>query len=261
MDPTQPWIPDTPTGPLVLLQDLQIPNATGASIPFCRKHPSVTNTGQRLLQNSADEITRGGGLMSPPVLAEETGYATREHHRTLETLEEVWDISIRKSRHAKVHTETHTRVSSNVWCLWRNLESRGRRCPSVPPCPMFTCCSPLAEGATDSAAPTCNGTYQRTTPRANKKRRWGGSVRIPVSGGMHGYVFACVRACARANGFLSVRLCECWACCCGCPAYNRVDACARVCVCVSECRCVLVCVRVRGSVSECTRVCVRVACA
>jgi hypothetical protein len=186
-------------------------------------------------------------------------HATQEHHPTLETLEEVLDISIRKARHAKVHTETHTRVSSNVWSLWRNLETRGCRCPSVPPCPMFTCCSPLPEGATDSAAPTCKGTYPRTTLRANKKRRWGGSVRIPV--GVHGCVCACVRACARANGWLSARLSECWACCRGCPAYNRVGACARVCVRVSECRCVWVCLRVGGSVSECTRVCVCGVCA
>jgi hypothetical protein len=72
---------------------------------------------------------------------------------------------------------------------------------------------------------------------------------------------ACVRGCARANGWLPGRLCGCWACCCGCPAYNRVGACARLCVLVSECRCVLVCVRVRGSVSECTRVCVCGVCA
>ena len=64
-------------------------------------------------------------------------------------------------------------------------------------------------------------------------------MRIPVSEGVHRCVCACVRACASANAFLSVRLCE------G----------------VSECRCVLVCVRVRGSVSECTRVCVCGVCA
>jgi hypothetical protein len=201
--------------------------------------------------------------MSPPVspcLQRWLEEPVTQHRNTtvrLKHWKRVWDISIRKSRYAKVRTETHTGVSSNVWNLWRNLESRGCRCPSVPPCPMFTCCSPLADRATDSAAPT----YQHTTPRANKKSRWGGSVRMPVSVGVHGCTCACVRGCARANGWLPGRLCECWACCCGCPAYNRVGACARVCVLVSECRCVLVCVRVRGSVSECTRVCVCGVCA
>jgi hypothetical protein len=182
--------------------------------------------------------------MSPPVspcLQRWLEEPVTQHRNTtvrLKHWKRVWDISIRKSRYAKVRTETHTGVSSNVWNLWRNLESRGCRCPSVPPCPMFTCCSPLADRATDSAAPT----YQHTTPRANKKSRWGGSVRMPVSVGVHGCMCAWVRACEWVAAWPSMWVLGVLLWMPGCVrAWVRARACACSSVSVGACWCAFVC--------------------